>query len=307
VQRRHRFLKASLFIVTALYAGFASAQDKKEVSRFLTPPATQLEATDSSSASDLSALNVDFKQGPGALASLKELLPDAGTTATVADGWLRVRGVKDKMGWYSDRSGPMFYKEVSGDFMVETRARSIMAADPAKRPTGNFNSSGLLVRDAASTPKNMRWLMYNFGQQDKFYGTEAKNTIPDFGGFHMHKMAGFSSRSTLWLTPMADAIIEAELRICRVGAEFRFFKKPAGASDWTEEAYSEGTTTQGNGAGKPTQGVTERGTIRFIRPDLPATVQVGLISNPGMGASDGESWFDGIRFQRITSFEQCAH
>ncbi len=269
------------------------------------PPAQQLQPTQESAAADLSASSVDFGFVRDGFGGLRELDPSLRTTAVVEDGWLRVRGVAERAGWYSDRSGPLFYRVITGDFMVETRARSVLTADPARRPTASFNSAGLIVRDAASERGKMRWLMYNFGQQATFYGTEAKNTVPDAGGFHIHRLAGFASHSTLLLTPMPDRIVEADLRICRVGNEFRLFKRLPGASEWAEESQTAETQAQGNGLANPTLGVGASGPIRFIRSDMPATVQVGLVSNPGFPPNDGESRFQHIRFQRIAAFDAC--
>lgn len=190
--------------------------------------------------------------------------------------------------------------------MVETHARSVRSEDGVSRPLGSYNSNGLVVRDASGSQGTMRWLMYNFGQQESFYGTEAKSTVPDWGGFHVQRLAGFDSRSTFWLTPLPEGVVEARLRICRVGDEFRFFKLLPGSDSWEEERHAAGTVVLGNGAERPTEGVEDGGVIRFIRPDLPQTVQVGIINNPGMPPSDGEGQFASLSFDRITGFAECA-
>lgn len=189
--------------------------------------------------------------------------------------------------------------------MVETEVRAVKADDPGSRPEGSFNSSGLLVRDPSSDTGDMRWVMYNIGQQADFYGTEAKSTVPDTGEWHMQRLAGFTSGSTLWLTPVPSGVMEARLRVCRVGDEFRFFKRLPGATEWVEEAYAPGTDVQGNGMAVPTEGVVDGGVIRFIRPDIADTVQVGLINNPGQPPNDGIGQFSGISFERIDSFSAC--
>ncbi len=269
------------------------------------PAPVAIKPTARSSAADLSPLSVDFAATRAPLGGLTELMPALSRTAEVIDGRLTLRGVPAKAGWYSDRSGPFAYRIVSGDFMVETTVRAVKAADGRTRPEGRFNSSGLLVRDPASDTGKMRWLMYNIGQQYAFYGTEAKSTVPDIGVWHFQRLAGFQSASTLWLTPLADTIVEARLRICRVGDEFRFFKNLPGSDGWIEEAYTSRTSVMGNGVSKPTPGVEEGGIIRFIRPDIAETVQVGLISNPGMPAHDGVGHFKSITFTRIADFTVC--
>jgi hypothetical protein len=269
------------------------------------PPPQALTPTAQSSAADLSSLNVDFASAGPRFGGLMELAPDLRLMAEIADGRFHVRGIPEKAGWYSDRSGPLFYRVVSGDFMVDTEVRTVKAADGKTRPSGKFNSAGLLVRDPASDTGNMRWVMYNIGQQDGFYGTEAKSTVPDTGEWHFQRLAGFGSRSTLWLTPVPEGVVQARLRICRVGSEFRFFKQLPGSDGWSEEAYSPRTKVLGNGADTPTDGVKEAGVIRFVRPDISPTVQVGLIANPGMAPSDGMGQFTGISFERISAFSDC--
>ncbi len=264
-----------------------------------------LTATPRSSASDLSRLDVDFASAPSVPEGLTELMPELSRSAQVVDGRLTLRGVPAKAGWYSDRSGPFFYRVVSGNFLVETEVRSVKADDGRTRPTGSFNSSGLLIRDPASDKGKMRWVMYNIGQQYEFFGTEAKSTVPDIGGWHFQRLAGFQSASTLWLTPLPTDVVEARLRICRVGDEFRFFKNLPGTQVWAEEAFADGTTVMGNGVSQPTKGVVDGGVIRFLRPDIPDTVQVGLVTNPGMPPHDGVGQFASITFTRIADFAPC--
>jgi hypothetical protein len=189
--------------------------------------------------------------------------------------------------------------------MAETHVRTASVRGETLRPVGKFNSTGLLARDPASARDQMRWVMHNIGMQDSFYGTEAKNTVPADGSWHMQRLAGFRSLSTLYLTPVRDGLMEATLRMCRVGNEFRFFSRLPGESRWREEVHATGTVVQGNGSGKPTPGVQAQGPIRFLRDDMPSTLQVGLISNPGLTEHDGESRFDYLRFRRIESFRTC--
>lgn len=288
-----------------IYILTATPQGRLIGNSYLIPPPQMLEPTEASIAADLADLDVDFSDTDASLGGLTALVPDLHRTVEIAEGWLRLRGVPEEAGWYSDRSGPFLYRVVSGDFMVETRARSVQSADGESRPLGSYNSNGLLVRDASGDQGDMRWLMYNFGQQESFYGTEAKSTVPNWDGFHIQQLAGFDSRSTFWLTPLPEDIVEARLRVCRIGSEFRFFKQLPGSDAWEEEHNRPDTVVLGNGAERPTAGVDEDGVIRFIRPDLPETVQVGIINNPGMPPHDGEGQFASLSFDRISSFEEC--
>jgi hypothetical protein len=263
------------------------------------------EATPKSRSADLSRLDAEFGQGPSSLAGLTSLAPKVTLEARVENGWLHLRGAGRIGGWYSDRSGPMLYQNVTGDFLVETRVQSVLAADFSKRPTASFNSAGLVMRDPLSRDENMRWVMYNIGQQDGFYGREAKTTRPYAGRWHQQQLAGFKSLSTFILTKMPDGLVEATIRMCRIGPEIRMYHRYPGETRWSEETQDASTTIQGNGSSEPTPGVVPGGVIRMARPDLPETLQVGVISNPGMSPNDGLSRFSYLRFRRIDDFSEC--
>lgn len=273
---------------------------------YATPAPERLAATPATTAVDLSGHDVDFSKTPEPLGGLTELQEGLSRTADIQNQRLALRGVPERAGWYSDRSGPFYYRVVSGDFMVETGVRVVNADDGVARPEGMFNSAGLLVRDPTSDTGSMRWVMYNIGQQAGFYGTEAKSTAPDLGTWHMQRLAGFKSASTLWLTPAPEDIVEARLRICRIGAEYRFFKQLPGSDSWTEETQTSATVVMGNRVSVPTAGVVEQGVVRFIRPDIPEAVQVGLINNPGAPPNDGIGLFSDVRFSRVDDFNACA-
>ena len=269
------------------------------------PPAAPLAATAQSTAADLSAMDVTFATAGPDLGGLVEPLPAMRQSLAMREGWLSLRGVPFHAGWYSDRSGPLLHRVVSGDFLVETRVRAVRAGSTGERPIGSFNSSGLVIRDPASSLGQMRWVMYNIGFQDTFYGTEAKSTVPEIGVFHPHRLAGFRSASTLWLTPVPDGVVEARLRMCRVGGEIRMYRQLPGETGWQEETRTAATQAQGNGLSRPTPGVGDTGPIRFRRDDMPDTVQVGLITNPGFPPNDGEGQFADLRLRRISGFEAC--
>jgi hypothetical protein len=272
------------------------------------PPARQLTPDQQriASAGDLAVANVEFDQtGAGPLAWL---VPDAPAMADISGGWLTVRAKDPMPGWYSDGSGPFLYTSITGDFMIETRVTANKRGATDLLPTAKFTSSGLLIRDPASTTKKMRWVMYNIGYQDKFFGTEAKTTRDYDGKFHFHNLGGFRSLSTLYLTERPGPSTEAQLRMCRIGAEFRMFWRRSADSAWAEESQDNTTQVQGNGASNPSPGVVANGPIRMIRPDLPTTVQAGIIANRGGSSdknADGESRFDYVRYRRIKTFDAC--
>lgn len=104
-------------------------------------------------------------------------------------------------GWFESFMGPFLFKEVTGDFMVETLVIAGSRSNIDAPPTSFYNSAGLLVRDPASPPVQ-NWVTHNVGMQsDIGVATENKSTV--------------DSTSHLRLFP---GLHQGRLRICRVGS-----------------------------------------------------------------------------------------
>jgi hypothetical protein len=251
--------------------------------------------------------------GPGGFAAefdsdlngLVDVVPDAHEPLRFEEGSLVVDVVGDRgdNGWYSDAAGTLLAVLASGDFMVETRVTATSRVAPGERPTGTFTSAGLLVRDPASVDLKQRWVMYNIGFQQTFFGFETKTTRPFDGVFHIHNLAGYNSLSTLYLTPLDGDGVTRDLRLCRVGSELRFFSRTGPGSDWTEQQVTDRTARMGNGEREPTPGVQD-GRLRLERGDLPPQLQVGLILNAG-SERNARGVYDYFRVQPVSSFEAC--
>ncbi|MBK7396084.1 MAG: hypothetical protein IPJ34_07205 [Myxococcales bacterium] len=199
--------------------------------------------------------------------------------------------------WYSDDYGPLLYKNVSSDFVVET-AVVVTRIGSSAAPSGNFNQAGLFVRDpATSYPGNARWLMYNVGHQDGRLAREAKWTRPATSG---------ASLSTLYLNDTPGGSLTVQLRICRVGGTFHFFHRHPSESALVEEAFVASTTrVNGNGAGVATPGVSSSGgPLRFTVP-MASAVQVGLMVGTWEPPHDVKGTFDYVRFSAVSSYAEC--
>ena len=59
-------------------------------------------------------------------------------------GWLTIVP-RPGNGWYKDGMGPMLYKELEGDFLVETRVATESRNASGKPPRAQYNSAGLIV------------------------------------------------------------------------------------------------------------------------------------------------------------------
>lgn len=160
-------------------------------------------------------------------------------------------------GWFADDDGPLVFKMLSGDFAVHTRVIADSLSDPGQAPNSNFNSAGLMARnaDGATGPEN--YIMLNIGRQNMTIatgtGSETKTTV--------------DSNSTLFLDPGTHS---GELILCRIGDDFHSFRFLDGDSQWTP-------------------------TDTFTRPDLPAALQVGMAVSAFNDPADLRAEFEFIR------------
>ena len=246
--------------------------------------------------SSLAALSDEFSGST--LSGWSDLFPTLHSvlSLTQVPGQLSLAPVAvDQTHWYSDQHAPLIYKLVSGNFVVETSLRVGRQSDIAQAPRGQYSAGGFVVRDPQSTaPGGERWVMYNVGFQAGFVAREAKTTRP----------GSPASLSTLYLMN-SNSVLAGKLRVCRLGSVFHFFHQLTGETGFPEEAYVAGTTPMGNGSGEATPGVTVGGVIRFDRPDLPATLQVGLLAGNWASPYETRSEFDYARFAPATSLSDC--
>ncbi len=246
--------------------------------------------------SGLSGLSDEFSSPQ--LAGWSDLFPalHSELSLTQVSGQLSLAPVAvNQTHWYSDEHAPLIYKPVSGNFVVETALRVGRQSDMAQAPRGQYSAGGFVLRDPqSSAPGGERWVMYNLGYQAGFVAREAKTTRP----------GSPASLSTLYLMN-SNNVLSGKLRVCRLGSVFHFFHQLSGEASFTEEAYVAGTTPMGNGSTEATPGVVSGGVIRFDRPDLPATLQVGLLVGNWATPYEARGEFDYVRFASASSLSDC--
>ncbi|MEM7612367.1 MAG: PASTA domain-containing protein [Pseudomonadota bacterium] len=160
-------------------------------------------------------------------------------------------------GWFASGDGPLIFKNLTGNFSVHTRVTADSVATPGQPPTSDFNSAGLMARNAtgASGPEN--YVMLNIGRQDNRVaggvGSETKTTV--------------DSGSTLFIDAGSN---EGSLILCRVGDQIHSFRWLTSDSQWVA-------------------------TNTATRPDLPATLQVGMVVNAFSAPADLRAEFEFIR------------
>lgn len=145
-------------------------------------------------------------------------------------------------GWYAEFHGPFLYKEVTGDFSVTTRLQA--RGKSSEIPSVQWSLAGLMVRKARTTGK----ADWKPGEENWLFLTTGIAEEPDKPVFESKTTVG--SRSKLELNPARSGWLE--MKIARKGPRFDLSYRYPG-EDW----------------------VLHR---TFDRPDLPRTVQVGLIS-----------------------------
>lgn len=168
-------------------------------------------------------------------------------------------------GWYQDFHGAFLQREVSGDFRVVTAVTVSSSANPGQAPARQYTAAGLMIRDPGSEAGNENWVVMNLGFQESSLATESKNTD--------------DSVSVLTLRP-TGGIRSAELSICRAGSTVRVFRRLLGSSSWELDN-------------------------QYERPDLPQTLQVGMMANAWEAPADLLAEFDFVRFDRIGGPEDC--
>ena len=204
-------------------------------------------------------------------------------------------------GWYSEYEGPLFYKSISGNFVVETSVVIGSLTSRTAVPTlmDSFVQAGFVIRDPSSAQFRQRWIMYNLGFQDIAVAREIKTTIPSAN-------LTTDSLSTLYLNNVTGSLNQGRLRVCRIGSVFRFFHQHPPATTWTEEVFrSTGVVTRVNGNG-PRPARADNTALSFDRPDMTATVQVGLYAgNYAPPAAGVRAEFDFFRFAPVSTVADC--
>lgn len=258
-----------------------------------------------SGADPLSALNDEFSSASTASA-WTDLFPAKHSTLdidTLRDGFLTMVPVAQNFtGWYSEYQGPLYFKNVTGNFVVETSITLGTASDRTVMPTlqDSYAQGGFVIRDASSALHQQRWIMYNMGYQDNAVAREIKTTIPSANGTG-------DSLSTLNLNNIPNAANQGRLRVCRLGSVLRFYHRHPAENGWVEEVFrttgTAPTRVNGNGPRPPR---ADNSALSFDRPDFAATLQVGLyVGNytPPPAGVRGE--FDYARYGSVSSVADC--
>lgn len=208
----------------------------------------------------LAALSDDF-QGTTLGSGWTVLRPEL-VAITVAQGNLVVRATASSL-WFNTSQGPLVHKSVTGDFKVTSRVRARRASNDTLAPAIDIHLGGLMVRNPAAPPENHLFVVTGRDDQGEL-SVETKTTT---NGASVYT-------NPVW--PSGDA----EVRICRLGATFRLYKREIAGGAWAAAAT-------------------------FERADMPATVQVGAAIYALSQTPDLVVSFDEITFATVASEAGC--
>jgi len=232
-------------------------------------------ASAEAAASGLGALNDDFS-GSALDPSWSNLMP-ALVNIGVNGGAAHLQAVPGQDAvWFGTSTRTLIYKLVSSTgFKVTTTVHPRKRTNLTQAPTHNLHVGGLMVRDPAShggSTENYLFIMQGSNESAN-PGVEVKSTTNSNSVFS----------EPLWSNPLAS-----DLRICRLGAAFHVYKRVPGTTTWQTGQSDLGHTD-------PTEN----------RPDLPATLQVGMALNYSGVDNDLDVAFDSITFEPASTLADC--
>lgn len=216
---------------------------------------------------------------PGWCADELTGLSDEFSSAEALSNWQRLHQVdrqpatyvkldvgETQAGWLSMIPRPgAWYRDGRGPFLFKTI-------------TGNFIATTMVVarnRNQPSQPPNASFNAGGILARDPASQRGRENWVVvnvgrENGRLGTEVKTTVNSNSQLWTR---DGVATGEVRMVRLGAQFHLLKRLQGEQQWTE------LTT-------------------FNRPDLPETLQVGLMCNGWTNNPDLLVFFDYIRFDR---------
>jgi hypothetical protein len=213
-----------------------------------------------SGGNDLAGMSDSFDGA--ALDAEWQIFNPGAVTVNVSGGSLRLTLTKMAL-WFQASQGVLVYKNVTGDFKVTSRVHAHRTSNPAEPPAQSVELGGLMARNAAAPPENYVFIVVGHDEND--ISVETKSTL---------------NSDSKYMGPTWPSA-EAELRLCRVGATFAYFKRAIGGAAWTEA------------------------TPPIERADLPATLQVGpniySLNQPDLTVD-----FDEVTFAKVASLADCA-
>ncbi len=186
--------------------------------------------------------------------------PDMMQSIAIKDGMLYLEPYTS--GWYADYHAPFLFREVTGDFTVHTRL--LISGRKTKMPQTTWSLAGIMVR----APRNITAEQWTARGEDWLFLTTGLADRLDQPVFETKTTV--KSKSRLKLYP--NRLEWVELKVARKGAIFTLWYK-YDREDWQKIET-------------------------FERPDLPATLQVGLNAYTDFYSADKALMQDVYRYNQ---------
>lgn len=151
--------------------------------------------------------------------------------------------------WQGDHRGPLLFKLISGDFAVTTRIR-ISARDGASAPATQYSLAGVLIR----TPRQITPQDWEPGGENHVLLSVGTAAVPAAGPQFYGASTAVSDTQGSAGPSAPPAGQEAELRLARIGPAVIALRRSLAGPDQTWHVHA-----------------------RYARPDLPLTLQAGLV------------------------------
>jgi hypothetical protein len=180
----------------------------------------------------------------------------------VRDGALHLAPTQSLL-WFNNSAGALVSKLVTGNFKASATVRPRKRSEPTQVPTDRIQLGGLMARNPAGGRENHVLIAVGVDAND--HSVDTQTTV---------------NGSSIYVGP-SWATADAELRVCRLGSDFRLYKRVPGAASWTL------ATT-------------------YTRVDLPARLEVGPIVHAAADKPDFDVAFDEVRFAPAATPEECA-
>jgi hypothetical protein len=186
----------------------------------------------------------------------------ASVTATIENGQMVLEAAAMTQ-WVDDQEAALLYKEITGNFLLETSVQVHDGSEGATMPS--WRLGGLLARDPddGGGENHVGWFMGS-GDTDQSHTFLYQNTVD---GTSEDGNLGSPSGSIPW-----------QLRMCRVGDDVILVRM-------TGTGWQEWNT--------------------YARPDLPATLQVGMTAFSNNASVDLVVEFDEVVFTVPSSSADC--
>ena len=118
--------------------------------------------------------------------------------------------------WFNERSGPLMYKSVSGDFSMTSRVHVRLQSNPNFPPFDSFRFGGLMIRDPRSTIGNENYVFSVLGNRGDYLAAETKTTIN--GTSQVQGPSWYGG--------------DIDIRLCRVGNTIKLYNKRVDENAW---------------------------------------------------------------------------